>query len=408
MIQSLAGRVRYRDLDHWCQAMKRELRDLLWGEVAQLTFEVNSALRGFCHNVQEYDSSIPEIIRAVEKHEFPMIVIFPKDCRAGKLILHLIKHLSFEELGAKHGVTMNGKARGSLTRIVVNVSRWHEFKIEELRPVHESMEASSVKRVSMLPSAEATESTSTEIVYETKRLKLLISNKSFHSSVLEHILDLYERILKRDASYQSLKRDLEDSRESIRLLEEGIHFAQKNLEACERRVSAQKGQRNKANNRFATTIEALNLEASYMSANLKKTCGYSKMKLTKGQNRLEKDKLVLYEEKAIVANSAVKLAIFQQLQFSITKLNKLNSTESMRKIMCVILPLVIPVEKMRNESIASKATVAKLLGFNEISVLGKHVFEKSNTLFSSMQNTTNFEDAVLHVKRYDIKQNAIL
>ena len=58
--------------------------------------------------------------------------------------------------------------------------------------------------------------------------------------------------------------DLEDSRESIRLLEEGIHFAQKNLEACERRVSAQKGQRNKANSRFATTIEALNLEASYI------------------------------------------------------------------------------------------------------------------------------------------------
>ena len=67
---------------------------------------------------------------------------------------------------------MNGKARGSLTRIVVNVSRWHEFKIEELRPVHESMEASSVKRVSMLPSEEATGSTSAEIVYETKRLKL--------------------------------------------------------------------------------------------------------------------------------------------------------------------------------------------------------------------------------------------
>ena len=79
----------------------------------------------------------------------------------------------------------------------------------------------------------------------------------------------------------------------------------------------------------------------------------------------------------------------------------MNSAES------VILPLVIPVEKMRNENIASKATVAKLLGFNEKSILGKHVFEKSNTLFSSMQNTTNFEDAVLHVKRYDIKQNAI-
>ena len=49
------------------------------------------------------------------------------------------------------------------------------------------------------------------------------------------------------------------------------------------------------------------------------------MKLTKGQNRLEKDKLVLCGEKAVVANSAVELAVFQQLQSSITKLNKLNS-----------------------------------------------------------------------------------
>ena len=210
--------------------------------------------------------------------------------------------------------------------------------------------------------------------------------------------------MKRDASYQTLRDDLEDSRESIRMLEEGIHFAQKNLEACERRVSAQKGQRNKANSRYATAIEALNLEASSINSNLKKNCGYTKMKLTKGQNRLEKDKLVLCEEKAAVAVSAVKLAVFQQLHSSITKLNKLNSVESMRRIMCVILPLVIPAEKMKTDNIASKATVAKLLGFNEKSILGKHVFDKSVTLFTAMNSTSNevknFEDAVLHVRRY--------
>ena len=96
----------------------------------------------------------------------------------------------------RSGLSMNGKGRGSLTRIVVNVARWQEFKIEELRPVYESMAQSNVKRVSTLPP------TSPELVYETKRLKLLISNKSFHSSILEHILDLYERVMKRDASYQ--------------------------------------------------------------------------------------------------------------------------------------------------------------------------------------------------------------
>lgn len=65
--------------------MKRELRDLLWSEVALLTFEVNSTLRNLCDNVQAHDGTIPEIIRVVDMHEFPIIVIFPKDRDAGKL-----------------------------------------------------------------------------------------------------------------------------------------------------------------------------------------------------------------------------------------------------------------------------------------------------------------------------------
>ena len=79
--------------------MKRQLWDLLWGEVAQITFDVNKTLRSFVSNVQEYDVSVPEILRAVRFNEFPIMVIFPKDGSSGKLILHLIKHLSYKELG---------------------------------------------------------------------------------------------------------------------------------------------------------------------------------------------------------------------------------------------------------------------------------------------------------------------
>ena len=93
--------------------MKRELWDLLWSEVALITFEINSTLNKFRDNVQEFDPSVPEIIRAVEVHEFPIIVIFPKDDNVMKLILYMIRHVSFAELGAKHGLSMNWKARGS-------------------------------------------------------------------------------------------------------------------------------------------------------------------------------------------------------------------------------------------------------------------------------------------------------
>jgi hypothetical protein len=91
--------------------MKRELQDLLWSEIATLTFEINAALRNFSENVQEYDDTIPELLRAVQIHEVPLIVIFPKDGSAGKLILHMIKHASFAELGDKNGLSMNGKVR---------------------------------------------------------------------------------------------------------------------------------------------------------------------------------------------------------------------------------------------------------------------------------------------------------
>jgi hypothetical protein len=187
------------------------------------------------------------------------------------------------------------------------------------------------------------------------------------------------------------------------MLEEGVCFAQRNLEACERRVSAQKGQRNKANNRFESTIEALNLEAGYTNSALRKNFGYAQMKFTKGHIRLEKEKMSLSAQKTVVASSGIKLAVFEQLRSSIAKLNRLNSIESMRRILCVVLPLVIPVDEMRKGTITSKASIAEILGFNEKSIIGKHVFERSQALHTSMQNNLNevqiFQDAVLPVKR---------
>lgn len=403
VISNLSGRITRRFQKKKIVPMKRELQDLLWSEIALLTFEINAALRNFSDNVQEYDDSVPEILRAVQIHEFPLIVIFPKDGRAGKLVLHMIKHVSFAELGAKHGLTMNGKMRGSLTRVVVNVARWYEFTIGELKPVHESINSSVEKRVPSASLDVALGANGLELIYEAARLKTLISNKSFHSSLIKHILDLYQRVRDRDAGYERLQVDLEESTESVRMLEEGICFAQRNLEACERRVSAQKGQRSKAINRFESTIEALNLEAGSTSAALKKNFGYAQMKFTKGHIRLEKEKNSLSVEKTIVASSAMKLAVFEQLRTSITKLNRLNSIESMRRIMCVVLPLVIPIEAMRKGAVISKASIAELLGFNEKSIIGKHVFERSQTLHTSMLNNLNevniFEDAVLPVKR---------
>jgi hypothetical protein len=197
--------------------MKRELQDLLWSEIAILTFEINAALRNFSENVQEYDYSIPELLRAVRIHEFPLIVIFPEDGSAGKLILYMMKHASFAELGDKHGLSMNGKLRGSLTRVIVNVARWYEFAIGEVKPVHESMNSSVEMTV---PSAIGV--AGPELIYEAARHKTLVSNKSFISTLIKHILDLYDRVKERDAGYQRLQDNLEESAESVRMLDSNL------------------------------------------------------------------------------------------------------------------------------------------------------------------------------------------
>jgi hypothetical protein len=89
----------------------------------------------------------------------------------------MIMHASFAKLGAKHGLTMNGKLKGSLTRVVVNVAR----TIGELKPVHESFNSSAEKRVLSARIGDAGGSAPPELIYEATRLKTLISNKSFHS-----------------------------------------------------------------------------------------------------------------------------------------------------------------------------------------------------------------------------------
>ena len=383
--------------------MKRELKDLLWNEVAFITFEINSTLRKFIENAQEYNESVSELIRSVTIHEFPIIVIFPKDCVAGQLVLHLIRSLSFEELGKHHGISMNGKPRASLTRLVVDVQRWHEFTVEDIRPVHGSYNTYKAKGARCPKVDELANSSVVEVKYEINRLKIMISNKAFQATILQHVIDLYKRVEERENINKNLKSEVNDSQETIRLLEEGICLAQRNLEASERRVSAQKCQRSKASNRFNSTIDALNLESSSINKNLKKNYGYAKMKLTKETNRLQKEKEQILEQKNTYIKSTIKLAIFQQLRVSITKLNEFNSQESMRKILCTILPLVIPDDQARKQNSISKSGIAMALGFNEKNLIGKHVFERSLELHTALNDGTNavqyIENAVVPLTR---------
>jgi hypothetical protein len=72
----------------------------------------------------------------------------------------------------------------------------------------------------------------------------------------------------------------------------------------------------------------------------------------------------------------------------------------MRKILCTILPLVIP--DVRKQNSISKSGIAMALGFNEKNLIGKHVFERSLELHTALNEGTNavqyIENAVVHTK----------
>lgn len=102
--------------------------------------------------------------------------------------------------------------------MVVDVARWRAFTIEEITPVYESMNSSYEKR-GVLSDVEKSQAFSApEVVYELKRLKVLFFNRSFQPSMIQHILDLYERVSARDTANKNLHIKLEETNESVRLL----------------------------------------------------------------------------------------------------------------------------------------------------------------------------------------------
>jgi hypothetical protein len=76
--------------------------------------------------------------------------------------------------------------------------------MEELKHVHDSFILSREKRFPTRQPDDFTATATPEILYEATRLKLLICNKSYQSKLIEHILELCNRLKTREASYESL------------------------------------------------------------------------------------------------------------------------------------------------------------------------------------------------------------
>jgi hypothetical protein len=107
------------------------------------------------------------------------------------------------------------------------------------------------------------------------------------------------------------------------------------------------------------------------SKSLKKNLGVLKMTLTKRSNstrdkdeaiELEAEERSQYERDETTKN--LKLILFNHMSSNLMIINKYNQHESMRKLMCSILPLMLPPASLLIKENISKADIVKLLDFD--------------------------------------------
>jgi hypothetical protein len=150
------------------------------------------------------------------------------------------------------------------------------------------------------------------------------------------------------------------------------------------------------------------------SKSLKKNLGVLKMTLTKRSNstrdkdeaiELEAEERSQYERDETTKN--LKLILFNHMSSNLMIINKYNQHESMRKLMCSILPLMLPPASLLIKENISKADIVKLLATNGRSKLIEHCFNKADILESNKESNNKsptllmIEDAIKPIDRLD-------
>ena len=103
---------------------------------------------------------------------------------------------------------------------------------------------------------------------------------------------------------------------------------------------------------------------------------------------------------------SLPLLIFDCLKESVSLLNVYNNNKSLRSILSILIPLIIPSSSQRMEQNHSNHSIGNLLGFNEKSKIAKHYFERSEKINRLKLNKREIvtvqmiEDVLIPLERY--------
>jgi|Transcript_7405 hypothetical protein len=189
---------------------------------------MNKGFTDLKYNIQLNRSfDIRDEKRTERRHEYPLIeVITDIDARA--LIMYMLTHENGENICKLHGIELNGKSRGALTRIVIDVTIWRRFYEEEIGPIFQQRHNIKMRKLNAKKDL-----IKEEIVdKEYSKVDLERSYKRMQKTLIPHIMAQYELKKGYQNKIVELSSVTDDDKITIKSLEEALRRTQNELEVA--------------------------------------------------------------------------------------------------------------------------------------------------------------------------------
>ena len=297
--------------------------------------------------------------------EFSLLEIFRADEEiASTFFLYYLKR---EISSASIGVNINGQSRGSSTRIMIEVSKWKSLEVH-LEKLYLTFSAERDSKISNIVTPEPKSRSAIE-PYDAASIKRILGQKHSQSRMFGRITDLYTSLEESEVTIMDIKKEKQDMQETINSLENAIRRLKSDSKGSKRRISASKEQMTKRLNALALETTNRNIEWKRCESQLIRNAYYNKMIATKNATTIRRVKEKLNGIRPIQNTKIyLPLIIFDNIKENIDLLNKFNSFENIKAILCTILTIIIPPTEKRPEENSSNNAMSNLLGVNNKSL----------------------------------------
>ena len=206
---------------------KRKHRTSLIIDIGDITFVINRSIR-LC--IFDFETSILPDCGSSEKSllaEFSLMEIFPNnDIVTSSFLLFLASNQIYSNLTDEHGIFINGRVRGQVTRFMINLRDWKLFTMTDLQKAYNAFLEGRIRKEqngSIEKEREVTKVSQLEI----NVLKRMLAQNRNKDGLLLHITETYRRLSEQDELIKAMEIDQKEMSDAINSLKSTIQREQK-------------------------------------------------------------------------------------------------------------------------------------------------------------------------------------